>query len=226
MTTQDNSGICCVSQSERRLPKSRYGISLLELMIVLVIMTGALAIAWPNLRKPLQRSALHEAAQTVRVALDDARFQAIATGHFWFVRLEQSSDRIEYGRFMDFASNQTDHVFGGLSDSPTSRSGIPDQNLPTLNESSQSPRDYKLPAQITVAEVVMGPLKSNELPVTGETSGDSADSLSEKLEPSQWCIPLPASGTGRDATIRLVDNATNESILVIFSASTGAIEIY
>ena len=39
---------------------------MLELMIVLVVMVGLLAIAWPNMQRPLRRTTLNEAAQVLR----------------------------------------------------------------------------------------------------------------------------------------------------------------
>ncbi|MEZ6076030.1 MAG: hypothetical protein R3C56_10270 [Pirellulaceae bacterium] len=47
------------------LPKSR-AFTLLELVIVLLLMVGVLAVVWPNLQRPLQRTSLDEAAQMVR----------------------------------------------------------------------------------------------------------------------------------------------------------------
>ena len=81
----------------------RSGFSLIELIIVLVVMTGLLAIVWPNLQRPLRRSAISQAAGALRESIDQARYRALTAGQVWLVRLEVGSDTIEYGSFEAFA---------------------------------------------------------------------------------------------------------------------------
>ena len=71
------------------------GFSLLELMIVLVVMVGLLAIAWPNMQRTLRRTTLNEAAQVLREAIDEGRYEAITTGKPIFVQMQQGNHSIE-----------------------------------------------------------------------------------------------------------------------------------
>ena len=54
----------------------RGGYSLLELLIVLTVLVGLLAIAWPSLSKPLANSDLLEAGNQLRTQLSEARLLA------------------------------------------------------------------------------------------------------------------------------------------------------
>lgn len=220
----------------------RNGFSLLELMIVLVILMGALAIVWPNLSKPLQRSSLNEAAHLVRSVLDDARYQAMVSGQFWFIRFEKESDRIEYGRFLDFVDNGQSSMFAGLAENSASRSVQTFEATSSATSSAHVPRRCQLPSHIIVAEVVAGEdgstlafsqnhhdqpsdpyasvLRSEDVSAPGNFSS------AVSAESGVWCIPVLSRGLGQDTAIRLTDTKLDQSITVVFSAATGAIEIF
>ncbi|HAC92140.1 MAG TPA: hypothetical protein DCF63_16165, partial [Planctomycetaceae bacterium] len=76
---------------------TRSALTLLELMIVLLVIGGMLALTWPNLRKSLERNELGEAARTVRELLEEVRYQAIVGGQIGIVRLEQATPELRYG---------------------------------------------------------------------------------------------------------------------------------
>ncbi|MCC7336632.1 MAG: hypothetical protein IT422_16190 [Pirellulaceae bacterium] len=89
------------------LPKSR-AFTLLELVIVLLLMVGVLAVVWPNLQRPLQRTSLDEAAQMVRDAIDESRYQAALHGAVQFVQLQQGSSQLRSGSFDGFLNSNSD----------------------------------------------------------------------------------------------------------------------
>jgi prepilin-type N-terminal cleavage/methylation domain-containing protein len=64
------------------------GFTLLELIIVLVIVVTLLAVAWPNLRRPLGRGLLREAGQQLARDLAQARLLAIESGQTLALRFE------------------------------------------------------------------------------------------------------------------------------------------
>lgn len=74
----------------------RAGVTLLELMLVLVIIAGVLAVAWPALSRSLASSDLREAGQSVREALSDARRLAMETGEPVLVRFEPDGHTIRF----------------------------------------------------------------------------------------------------------------------------------
>jgi prepilin-type N-terminal cleavage/methylation domain-containing protein len=72
------------------------GYSLLELMIVLVVLVGLLAFAWPSLSKPLANSDLQQAATQLRTLLAEARLSAMQSGEPVLVRIEHGSGVLTY----------------------------------------------------------------------------------------------------------------------------------
>ncbi len=79
----------------RKFRRSR-GLSLLELLLVLAVLSTVFAISWPALRRPLNRSYIQGAAQQLQRDLQTARITAMETGQrqvFQF-RWETTSYRI------------------------------------------------------------------------------------------------------------------------------------
>ncbi|MBM3966161.1 MAG: prepilin-type N-terminal cleavage/methylation domain-containing protein [Planctomycetes bacterium] len=92
---------------------SRCAFSLLEMMIVLVVMVGILAIAWPNLQKPLRRAGLSQATQKLREAIDESRYQAMTTGTPVFIQLRQGESEVRSGGLDAFATDESDLTASG-----------------------------------------------------------------------------------------------------------------
>lgn len=196
--------------------RCRTAFSLLELVIVLVVMIGLMAIVWPNLQRPLSRTSLDEAAQMVRSAIDESRYQAALAGTPWFVKLQLDARVVSAGTFEAFMESTDD--------------------APPLGN---NPRSAPIPADIALAAIGtdVGPrktaLRSWQLP-DGVTIADVHWNLSDatqREDPSndpgaqdRW-LPMLASGRGRDATIVLWDHNSQQSVQVVFISSTGAIEV-
>jgi len=227
----------------------RGAFSLLELIIVLMVMISLLAIAWPNLQRPLRRNSLSEAAQTLRVAIDESRYQAITTGSPMFVRLRQGDGVVQAGAFESFASD--DATLGSTSNSGIS--GTP--NIAAESESRrQSSRSlkvqsWKLPESVVIESVrwtldapvdaidsldTVDTVDNFDTAITSDAASAQAANgvksdarLESGLDPSQteWWLPLVATGQGRDAAIVLLDTAINEQVTVTFASATGALEI-
>lgn len=233
------------------------GFSLLELVIVLVVMIGLMAIAWPNLQRPLSRTTLDEAAQTVRSAMDESRYQATLGGTPWFVRFETGSFTVTAGSLASWLADDP-----GLGDGLTGIASNPESTFPdapanlnsTAPTSPSAKRSWRLPEQVRIAAVhwnlpssapadsatqtaqatdsdgLAGPRATDSAAVdalpTATTVADSTDESFSVDAPAQlYWLPLLASGRGRDATIVLYDQLTQQSIQVIFISSTGAIEV-
>lgn len=226
------------------------GFTLIELIIVLVIMVGALAIAWPNLQKPLGRVKLDEASQTLREAIDDSRHRAIRQNQSILIRLRKGATEVQSGSIDSFAEqmgNQTGATSGPVGNTQSkSASG----DLVTEAE----PHVWKLPDDVVVVNVE----RIDDVPTSDDTrytSGpkpDSAESQntnsgslayrSEAEKPytapedfsvesdldgseQEWWVPLNAMGVGSDAKITLLDKSTKKTIYVSYSSTTGGLEI-
>ncbi len=144
--------------NDLRTHRSVRGFSMLELMIVLVLMVGLLAIAWPNMQRLLRRTTLNEAAQVLREAIDEGRYEAITTGKPIFVQMQQGNHEVRTGSFANFANEEdaakslgtASNQSGVQSDSPTtSQPGLGTRR--SLDE--KAPRTWRLPESIVITEV-------------------------------------------------------------------------
>lgn len=236
--------------------KARYnkaiskGFTLIELIIVLVIMVGALAIAWPNLQKPLGRVKLDEASQTLREAIDESRHQAIRKNQSVLIRLRKGATEVQSGSIDSFAEQM-----GNETESAANSIGVRQSKSVSGSVAIEAePHVWKLPDDVVVVNVE----RSDDLQSVEENSsisgvnrgaGSSANNRSEGMEPKrkdseqyvapedfsvdsvldggeqEWWVPLNAMGVGSDAKITLLDKSTKKTIHVSYSSSTGGLEI-
>lgn len=146
-----------------RTRRSVRGFSLLELMIVLVLMVGLLAIAWPNMQKLLRRTTLNEAAQVLREAIDEGRYEAITTGKPIFVQMHQGNHEVRTGSFANFANEEdADGTLNSTSlGTSSNHTTVPSQaSVPApqgfgleTHADGKSPRTWRLPETIVITEV-------------------------------------------------------------------------
>ena len=226
------------------------GFSLLELMIVLVLMVSLLAIAWPNMQRPLRRTTLNEAAQILREAIDEGRYQAITTGCPIFVQMQQGNHSVRTGSFANFAqAEDADNSLGAMSNhNPTpinpATSSLNGLGLES-STSGKSTRTWRLPETVVITEVNWtsdsvtsdvdgGRLESNDDSIASSVvSAESAysdanaevgDSASGAMH-DDWWFPISATGQSRDASIVLLDTSINETMTITYASATGALEI-
>ena len=226
------------------------GFSLLELMIVLVLMVSLLAIAWPNMQRPLRRTTLNEAAQVLREAIDEGRYQAITTGCPIFVQMQQGNHEVRTGSFANFAhAEDADSSLSALSNHHPSPS-IPatsSSNGLGLESSTNGKltRTWRLPESVVITEVNWT-LDSMVSEVDGDLLELNEDSIANSVSSAanafgdantevagsangtvhdDWWLPISATGQSRDASIVLLDTAINETMTVTYASATGALEI-
>lgn len=226
------------------------GFSLLELMIVLVLMVSLLAIAWPNMQRPLRRTTLNEAAQILREALDEGRYQAITTGCPIFVQMQQGNHSVRTGSFANFAqAEDADNSFGAISNHHSTPIHTATSSLNGLglesSTGSKSTRTWRLPETVVITEVnwtsdsvtsdvVGGPLESKDDSITSSVVGAASNYADENAEVvvsasgaihDDWWFPISATGQSRDASIVLLDTSINETMTITYASATGALEI-
>lgn len=226
----------------------RQGFSLIEIMIVLVILAGALAIAWPNLQKPLGRVKLDEASQTLREAIDESRYRAISQNQSVLIRLRKGAQEVECGSIDSFAEQLASDFGNATASSLSGKNGTNEVAL----TSNEQPQVWKLPSDVVVVNVEssddiparIDPTFFNGLDSTSEKGSLRSSSSSKVANEGQvavqnsmsfesdidgsdqeWWVPLNAMGVGSNAKITLLDKSTKKTIHVSYSSITGGLEI-
>lgn len=222
----------------------RGGYSLLELLIVLTVLVGLLAIAWPSLSKPLANSDLLEAGNQLRTQLSEARLLAIQSGEPVIVRIECDSGMITFANWHQAMGPLT------LSDAdPLDESGeamvLEEVDTPEIESASGAANVWAIPEGIVVDRVIRQESTSNQNALRGTLGfGDpldrengtelETDLLSETdgtgFEESiadpriSWVWFLP-QGQACEATLYLVDQDARRELKVQIHAWSGGVEL-
>lgn len=100
--------------NSRRRPAKSKGFSLLELMIVVVLIAGITAIAWPSIARPMRKAELSEATQKLREAIEDGRYQAMMSGEPVFLQITEGNSQLRSGGIDALINGQLDEISEGL----------------------------------------------------------------------------------------------------------------
>ena len=230
------------------------GYSLLELLIVLTVLVGLLAIAWPSLSKPLANSDLLEAGNQLRTQLSEARLLAIQSGEPVIVRIECNSGMITFANWHQAMRPLT------LSDAdPLDESGeamvLEEVDTPEIESTSGAANVWAIPEGIVVDRVIRQESTSNQDALSQDASnqdasrgtlglGDPLDrengtELETDLLPEtdgtgfeesiadpriSWVWFLP-QGQACEATLYLVDQDARRELKVQIHAWSGGVEL-
>lgn len=197
----------------------RPAMTMLELLIVLAVLAGMAAVAWPALRGPISENQLRESANAIGRALDDARQLAIDTRQPVIVRLETNSDRCWVGSWKAMLRLVHDPEEGVMQDRQASdRSNAPIADPDGL-------KSYPFARDITI-EWVHWDLNPVPKPNRQERE-ERLEQASSQLENDSyaWHLPLLPNGQGRDATIRLRESDSGRTVDVRYHASQGVTEV-
>lgn len=215
------------------------GFSLLELLIVLAVIAGLMALAWPNLRKPLNDSPLSQAAASLRELFDECRYQAILRSELTMLRVENQSSTVVMGSWEALLANQLEL--------PSTTTDTPPPSEATTSNALMGKRrppfqfQFALPTDIVVEQVLWSVSLPNTSGVDTSQSDPStektlaldkpSDSLlnaqlassSDSLGSSFWYIPFTPSGLSKDVSIILRDTTTQKRIALQHQQGTGLI---
>lgn len=221
-----------------RNPRRKSGFSLLELTIVLMVMISLLAIVWPNLQRPLRRTSLSEAAQTLRSAIDESRYQAITTGSPVFVQLRPGEGRIRSGSFDSFMNAQSDSLsLAGDSHGSTtvgSEAILSQRGSSQVSSATQlAIRTWQLPDSVVISEVrwtLEAPasefsdseLAGTELSDSGLSGDGNAKGYLRDSAASTQSAPLATADLPADATTAAAwGQSTNDWWLPLVATGQG-----
>ncbi|WDQ15704.1 hypothetical protein PSR62_18930 [Rhodopirellula sp. P2] len=167
-------------------------------MIVLTIMVGIGAVAWPSLRRPMADSSVQQAANLLRAEISDCRQTAAIQGEPRLMRFNANQPLVTSGHWSDLVAEQ-----------------LTDNRSPSGTEAEHELNAWELPVDIVIDEVQ---LDQTAYVVADETSMPS-DVID--LETSTWYLPFLPSGQTRAAIIVLRDTATNSRVAIEIEAVTG-----
>lgn len=193
------------------------GFSLLELLIVLAVIAGLVAIAWPNLRKPLGDTPLSQAAANLRELFDECRYQAVLRGELTMLRVEKQSSSVLLGSWESLLASQLElpaSAPNAAAESADAEATSTETTSNGLMGKRRPPFQYQfaLPPDIVVEQVIW----SVSLPSTPEN-----DDTSDTQGTGFWYVPFTPSGVSKDVSIILRDTTTQKRIALQHQQGTG-----
>ena len=222
----------------------RRGYSLLELLIVLTVLVGLLAIAWPSLSKPLANSDLLEAGNQLRTQLSEARLLAMQSGEPVIVRIEHGSGMITYANW-----HQAMRPFTLSDNAPLDESSeitfLDEVDDPEIESASGPANVWAIPEGIVVDRVTrqesisyQDTLRDSlgfgdsvdqedgtriETDLAPETNGNGPEeSVVDRRISWVWFLP---QGQACEATLYLVDRDARRELEVQIHAWSGDVEL-
>ncbi len=199
-----------------------------------------MALAWPNLRKPLEQSSLSQSAALIREMFDECRYQATLRGEMTLVRLQRNSNRLQMGTWETLLSEQLQATQPSTTE-PSENSGNSNTDT-SLRSTSKAPFTLlaELPDGIVIQSVVFGisPISnpSSEIdnpsePTTNSPIGETvtSDNLNESTAASStdyWYVPFLPSGQSKDVSVILHDTRTGKQVMLQHHQGNGLTDIH
>lgn len=222
-----------------RLRRPQRAFSLLEMIVVLAVLAGLMALAWPSLNRPLRGSDAQRAAATLREQLAVARQQALRDGELVLVRLRGGQDEIEWGNWR-----------GLIAETLSAESGLP--RPMAAEDSAGQLRSWSLPGGVVVEGVRLVSLPSDPAEQTADAvsavpgafsnvdGGNARSATASAIDAGgdtpapqdsgdreavgandRWYLPFLPNGETRAAEIVLRDPLSGARVLVSIDAVTG-----
>ncbi|MFN9549601.1 MAG: Tfp pilus assembly protein FimT/FimU [Pirellulaceae bacterium] len=216
----------------------RSGLTLIELIVVLSILAGVVALAWPSLRKSLAASALQDAAQQLQSEIRWAQSEAVHSGHAMVVWLPLEEGPLQIESLDEAlakdaslpASNAMREPVGQELSEPEGLESRRDRVRPEAR--ARRPKDREVSLADDLVIVSYGPLPDDsqetdsedggilrqaETPASSEEPGGLA--MEPAAEPSSGSRPIrrvPLSvlpkGAIRDSAIEIMQPSTDRSL--------------
>jgi prepilin-type N-terminal cleavage/methylation domain-containing protein len=220
------------------------GFTLLELLIVLALMAGIMALAWPNLRKPLGQTPLKQSAAAIRELIDECRYQATLRGELTLLRLERNSPQLQLGSWETLLEERLSESGTSINESSLNREATTSISTESssINRTAANPslkRQWLLPEPIVIEQLLwtcvdpsanqgseFSPSDRNPISLAdplNDTSSITPSGNDDRTE--SWYVPFLPSGQSRDLSIILLDSQTQKRIMVRHRQGNGLIDI-
>ncbi len=209
----------------------RSAFTLLELMIVLALIALLVAMTWPTLRRPLERSATQEAARQLVEHFGAARLHAIQTGQTMALRYELGGRRFWFGPAELLRRDEPLEHSSGDADLEL------DQADPGDAESSSTAMSLVFDGELDHDVVFQETASADEQPFVAGSELDAtlADEMAQtevvqplvqQEESANWSAPVLIYPTGRSENAAVTLRGTHGYWLTVtIRGLTGAITI-
>lgn len=209
------------------------GFTLLELIIVLALLSLLVALVWPLVRKPLQRSVTQEAARQLMDDLARARLNAIETGRTMAVRYEPGGGRYCIVPADTLTGGNGSSVeSGGRMEWDGAEGGGQGAGIELVIEAAlKNNVVFRDPAETEEPDIAAGStldaMLADEMAETEEVKPlIEEEELTSPDSDTNWSTPILIYPTGRaeNATF-LMEGQDNFSVTVTLRGLTGAVSI-
>ena len=148
-------------KSQHQINSKRRGHSMMEMVVVMSVLAGMAALAWPMLKSPMDKLRLQSAAQEVSAALSKARLKAMQSGEAQVFRFQPHTGKFQV--------------------KPLSEEETPGSDVQTEDESSVTDLAQDGSEHSPLNEVADGLSEEKELPegICFEIAVDTDDSVPE-----------------------------------------------
>jgi prepilin-type N-terminal cleavage/methylation domain-containing protein len=212
----------------------RSGLTLIELIVVLSILAGVVALAWPSLRKSLAASALQDAARQVQSEIRWAQAEAIRSGQAMVVWLPLEDGPLRIVSLEEaLASNASLTASAALSEPVEQEFLEPDGLASRLDrgrskDRARRPKDREVQLAEDLVIVSYGPMPddSEETDSEEDSVPQTANSPAPLEETGEMPMELATEPSSDAGTIRRVplivlpNGEIRESAIEIVQPST------
>lgn len=184
-TLEGGTAVGSSQRVRKRLPV-RHGLTLLELLLVLVVVAAVVALAWPALDRPFANQRLRRAADQVRAAIARARNRAMVEGVPYEFRFVPGGSEFQIAAY-DPLAEEDRPIF--------TTAALPSEGTSTA---LRGRRAGVLPPDVYFTAPSVAAAKSGAA---------GTDTLAAQAD--GWSLPIVLfpDGTGTSATITLANNA-------------------
>lgn len=201
-----------IANRQRELDRSAF--SLLELLIVLTVMVGLMAIVWPSLSRPLANGTLQQVGSEIREMLEVARHEAARTGRPRLLKVHPTSGSMQLLPLESILGREqvAEPAAGQTKQLPTTviieemAWGQPASTVDGRSQSESTTKSH---------EAIPSRFANGERTVVRRTNPDDP-----------WLIPFLPSGRSPDVTIVLRDTTNNRRLGISLQSATGQVAFF
>jgi|LakMenE18May11ns_1017448.scaffolds.fasta_scaffold9959640_22 prepilin-type N-terminal cleavage/methylation domain-containing protein len=190
----------------------RSGLTLIELIVVLSILAGVVALAWPSLRKSLAASALQDGARQLQSEIRWAQAEAVRSGQAMVVWLPLENGPMQIESLEEaLASDASLPASAAMSESAAEEvsqtEGLPnrqDRGMPEVRARKPKDREVLLAEDLLIVSYGPVPDDSEESESADGGVSQPADTPASVEAPGEMQMEMATEPSGNSRPIRRV----------------------